>query len=199
MDRCKAEWCSNKPNASGKGYCRKHYDEYRKTGCVTKKHSIHDPNDIDIHDTYAEVVLRNIKGVEVARAIIDLDDVDNVKQMKWSLHSNGYVRCGNNGTTIYMHRHLMNPIDDKEIDHINLNKLDNRKSNLRICDHVENCWNRKSSKRGIKVRPNLNKQFCASITVKGKHIHLGYHSSYEEALSARLEAEKKHHKEFQNI
>ena len=135
----------------------------------------------------------------MARAIIDREDVKRVRQHKWSIKDNGYVRCVIKGKTVYLHRFLMGAKDGQEVDHINLNKLDNRKQNLRFCKHVQNCWNRVSENRGIgRVSGrNLRKKYYAKITVNGVTKHLGYFQSKEEALQARLRAEEMYHKEFQ--
>lgn len=198
---CRVEWCNNKPNPSGNGYCRTHYDQMRKYGKILDKRTTRNPNDIIKHEDYAEIILRNRKGEEVARAIIDLEDVELARKYKWSLHTNGYVRCRHDGRTKFLHRIVLGAKDDEEIDHINLNKLDNRKSNLRKCEHHQNCFNRRSINRGIRKIMNrkLSKPYCVTITVKGRSIHLGYFSTYEEALKARLEAEKKYHGAFRCV
>lgn len=195
---CKVEWCNNKPNRSGKGYCRTHYDQIRKHGEVLNKRTRSNPNDIIIHEGYAEMILRDMYGNETARAKLDTEDIETAKKYKWSLHSNGYVRCLHAGKTKYLHRIVMGAIDKEEIDHINLDKLDNRKDNLRKCEHHQNCFNRKSEYRGIvKVKNRrLTKPYCARIAVKGETIHLGYFKTYEEALDIRMKAEEKYHKEF---
>lgn len=194
---CKVAWCDNKPNKSGKGYCRTHYDQMRKYGRILDKRTRANRNDIIVHETFAEVLLRNKDGVEVARAIIDLGGINIVKQYKWSLKDNGYVRTVINRKTIYLHRLLMKAKDGDEIDHINLNKLDNRRQNLRFCTHAQNCWNRTSEKRGVqKLKRNLNKKYRANITVDGETIWLGYYLTEKEALEARVKAERKYQKEF---
>ena len=78
--------------------------------------------------------------------IIDEEDYNCIKQYSWHINK-GYVEAtvwiGNNKkTTIRLHRLIMNCPKDKEIDHTNRNKLDNRKSNLIICDRYKNCQNR---------------------------------------------------------
>lgn len=194
---CKVEWCSSKPHPSGKGYCRRHYDQMRVHGKILDSRTCRNPNDLLIHKSYAEIVIRNAKGHEVARGKIDIEDVDTVRKHKWSLHNNGYVRCLTNGKTTYLHRVLMKAQPGEEIDHINLDKLDNRKANLRKCEHAQNCWNRRSSKHGVRrANRNLAKPYYAMITVKGKAKFLGYFCSEDEALQARLRAEAEHHGEF---
>lgn len=199
MFLCKADWCDNKPNRSGKGYCRTHYDQIRKYGKILNKRTARNKNDIILRNDYAEMILRNKEGKEVARALIDIEDIDIVKQYKWSTQDQGYVRNFKHRQTKYLHRIVMNAKGDEEIDHINLNKLDNRKANLRKCKHYQNCFNRKSKYRGIRKITDrmLNKPYYATITAQGEHISLGYFYTKEEALQARIEAEKKYHKNFQ--
>lgn len=70
-------------------------------------------------------------------AIIDDEDYDKVSRIKW-FNVNGYARSGNG---VAMHRLIMSPPPNMEIDHKNHNRLDNRKSNLRICTRQENAKN----------------------------------------------------------
>jgi hypothetical protein len=197
MTTCKVEWCINVPNRSGKGYCRTHYDQIRHYGQILNKRTTRNPNEIINYGDYAEMLIYNQSGDEIARAIIDVADVELVSKYKWSMHNNGYVRNYMGGKTTYLHRLIISAKKGEEIDHINLNKLDNRKDNLRLCEHVQNCWNRRSDKRGVGiVKRNLNKKYYAKIGVRDSTIHLGYFYTEEEAMSARLLAEKKHFKEF---
>ena len=70
-------------------------------------------------------------------AIIDADDYNKVSSTKW-FDVNGYARSRDGKS---MHRLIMSPPEDKEIDHMNHNRLDNRKKNLRICTRQENARN----------------------------------------------------------
>jgi len=99
------------------------------------------PNDIIVYSDYAELYLRNNKQLLVGIVKIDIDDVDNLKDYKWHITRRGYCEgrvCSNN---IKMHRFLLNAQKGQIIDHINRDKLDNRKHNLRFVTPKENSLN----------------------------------------------------------
>lgn len=94
-----------------------------------------------------------------------------------SIH-NGYVNGVRKYKTILLHRYIMNAPAGVTVDHINGNKLDNRKMNLRLCSQSENNMNRgvfSNNKSGIKgVSWNKSKKkWVAQIQVNGKRIYLG--------------------------
>ena len=74
-------------------------------------------------------------------ALVDAADYEWLKQWTWRLQ-NGYAVRYENGRTIYMHREIMKPPEGMLVDHINHNKLDNCRSNLRVCTRQENMCNR---------------------------------------------------------
>ena len=88
-----------------------------------------------------------------------------------------------------------------EIDHINRNPFDNRKSNLRVVTHQENMMNlslmpsNKSGVSGVRYKKQENK-WCSTLTYNGNRIFLGYFIDKEEAIKARLIAEKKYYGDF---
>ena len=189
IEMCFVPWCNNKPSRSGHGYCRRHYDEIRKYGHITDKRLVTDKNDFVVCSGYAEIILRNKDMVEVARAIVDVEDLEYLLSYKWSLKDNGYARTTVNGKTVHMHQMVLRQngsIQDMEIDHINRIKLDNRKSNLRYVPHYLNMHNR-NYKSGcvfkITNRP-LTKPFYASICINNKPKNLGYFHTEKEAVDA---------------
>lgn len=88
------------------------------------------------------------------RATVDITDYEELSKHKWfakkttaksypygSYYAAKSKRVDGKMKTIYMHREITNCPDDKEVDHINSDTLDNRKVNLRICTRVENMAN----------------------------------------------------------
>ena len=87
---------------------------------------------------------------------------------------------------------------NQEIDHIDGNSLNNRIENLRATTHKQNQENRKgankNSKSGVKgVSWNkARKKWRAEIKYNGKSKHLGRYVNKEDAIAARIAAEKKY-------
>ena len=137
----------------------------------------------------------------------DLEDYDKIKDYCWHVNQYcGYLEGQSYGITYKFHREIMGlSKEDKSVfvDHINHNKLDNRKENLRLCSNSENCKNRniaknnKSGVTGVTWSKQMNK-WKANIGVDNKLIHLGFFSDKEKAIEARKEAELLYYKEFRN-
>lgn len=81
--------------------------------------------------------------------LVDASDQEFVRSHKWHLGKNGYVARntpmvnGVRGPKVYLHRELLGltPGDGIDVDHINHAGLDNRRSNLRACTHLQNMQN----------------------------------------------------------
>ena len=132
-------------------------------------------------------------GVDI---LVDSEDFPFLNQWKWKINNSGYVyrtirakEDGKKWKTILMHRLICCPKENEEVDHINRCKTDNRKQNLRILAHWGNLHNRK---KGSGVRkPKGRNKWHAIIYVNRKRIHLGFFDTKEEAMNARLNAERK--------
>ncbi len=84
--------------------------------------------------------------------LIDNDDYPRVIPFgKWHESDTGYaIKRGSvrgKSSTIRLHRVIMDPPKGVEVDHINGNRLDNRKDNLRVVSHAINTWNTVQNKQ----------------------------------------------------
>ena len=205
MKKCKV--CGRECNKLTNGMCNKHYRQFKKYGEAIDNNprTIKDPNEIIEYEDYAEIILYNLNCEEVARALIDLEDIDKIKDYKWRVNDQGYALTDIKGSTkkIRLHRLIMNCPEDKVVDHINHNTLDNRKSNLRICTLQQNNKNQKkktNNKSGVigVSWDNSRGKWCAQIMHNHKHIHLGRFDTIEEAIEARKQAEITYYGEYRN-
>lgn len=123
-------------------------------------------NEIKIFNDFAKIIV-NSKKFGIKEVLIDLDDIEKVKKYTWCLtHSrdmNLYAMTKTSeNKTIKLHRYLMNFPNNKDIDHINHNTLDNRKFNLKVCSRAENNQNlgiRTNTKLGLKYITKRNKAY----------------------------------------
>lgn len=180
MDKCCVEWCKGKPNRSGNGYCRKHYDQMRKYGYILDIRTRCDMNRINYFDDYAEIIITDRNDNYVCTAIIDKEDAERVSNNRWTFNGK-YVRMFNGTSPIYLHRFILNYEGDLDIDHINGNRLDNRKQNLRIVSRAENIWNQeKKCYRKITGR-TLKKPYLVRIVRKNQVVFQKYVKTEKEA------------------
>lgn len=129
---------------------------------------------------------------------IDKDDYEKVKKFKWSINSQGYAQ--NNDNREKLHVYLMGRKSGLVIDHINRDKLDNRKSNLRHVPLSVNSFNRVLSNNtsgcaGVMLVKGKNK-WRVGIGVDNKHIFLGYFYNKQDAITARKKAEIKYYNKY---
>lgn len=134
---------------------------------------------------------------------VDREDYDKISNRRWSFNAQGYVVSRTLGYHELLSRVIMNCPDDKFVDHQGgeLTRWDNRKTNLRIATVEENC-------RNIKIKSNntsgvtgvtYHKRsglWIARITYHKKRIHLGTFKFFEDAVTARKEAEEKYFGEW---
>lgn len=129
-------------------------------------------------------------------AIIDAEDYEQISKYKWWLSPQGYAVRKSKGKTYMMHRILTQAKGDEYVDHANRQKLDNRKTNLRLCDQSYNMANMKipfnntSGYKGVAYNKN-EKKYKAYICRKGMRYYLGTYIDAEDAAKAyNLKAEE---------
>ena len=146
--------------------------------------------------------------------LIDDEDYEYISQWKWRAYKGGHSfyamrnSCRIKGqirTTVYMHRSIIKLIagDRKQVDHINRNGLDNRRSNLRICSNSENSRNARTRKGTSKFKGvywnQVAKRWVARIVVDYKILCLGSYVKEIEAAYAYDAAAVEHFGEFANL
>lgn len=151
---------------------------------------------------------RKIELTQGYYAIIDKDDYKRVSKLSWwydkfaGARATTYENGAKNPNRMSLSRFIMNAKKGEIVDHINHNKLDNRKSNLRICNQSDNCGNRIKNRFATLskykgVRPDrLNRKWRASITKNGIRKNLGVYKTEKEAAIAYNNAARMFFGEF---
>jgi len=142
------------------------------------------PKDPDLADG-------TVKRIPVAGglyAYVDAADFESLSRHAWGLDS-GYAARMEKGKRIYMHREIMQPPDDMVVDHMDHNRLNNCRSNLRVCTDDENRRNRgkrvggASRFKGV-YRSWRGRTWYARFGFKGEYFHLGTFNEEIEAARA---------------
>lgn len=122
--------------------------------------------------------------------IVDKDMEYLLEDHSWYNH-NGYAMASIDGKAVLMHHVIIGrPPAGLETDHINRNRLDNRRCNLRHVTRRENLLNRKFTNRSgylgvyFDKHSKRSKPYKAMLRRHGKDIHLGYYSTAVEASRA---------------
>lgn len=140
------------------------------------------------------MILKDTAGKEFQ---ISECDLDFVLSKTWRIDDLGYVR-GSHPERKRLHQYLMgNAPEGFEIDHINRDRADCRRENLRIVSLSEQLFNRGVRKDNTSGMPGVfqtrSGKWQSRIHAQGQCITLGTFKSFEKACAARLAAEQKYH------
>lgn len=133
--------------------------------------------------------------------IVDDEDFEVLSKYSWHLTRAGYAR---NGSGIGMHKIILNPAKGLVSDHINGDRLDNRRANLRICTPKQNRQNKgmyknnKSGYRGVCWDKYAN-LWRVDFSLNGKHITVGYFKNPEDGHKAYKKRSIKEYGEFRRL
>lgn len=138
--------------------------------------------------------MSELKLFEGLTLLFDEEDMD-LSQKMLSKIGNGYLRYWENKKGIYLHRAILSRKLNRKLlsgeccDHINGNRLDNRRVNLRVATFQQNNINRTKTQNcssqyvGI-CWCNQRNKWRAYIKFNRKGIHIGYFDDeYEAALT----------------
>jgi hypothetical protein len=151
-------------------------------------------------EAYCEIPLRAKDGSVRAIALVDQPDYIDLSRHCWCCTSEGYAARYHKGIYVRMHRVIMglSPGDGVQVDHINGNRLDNRRANLRVCTHAINNRNQKrtgyagnaSGVRGVTRAPSG--AWRARVRIDGQLHHIGCFPTIELAGAAAEEFRTAH-------
>lgn len=146
--------------------------------------------------------------------LVDDEDYEELSKYKWHITYYGYAArqvphptITGRQTHFFMHRHLLGLTygDPRQGDHRDMDKLNNQRANLRICNRAQNCSNRKkhprnsSGYKGVRRIDRKRNPWMAFISSGRKRIHIGVFKTAEEAYEAYCKAAKELHGEFANL
>ena len=130
---------------------------------------------------------------------IDSEDYEKVKEYCWHPDHYGHWVAYNptNRKFLRLNVLIMNFPTNMDVDHIDGKKYDNRKTNLRVCSHQQNSFNRKvptnNTSGFIGVSWDKSKKSWTSSLKENDEIRLlKRYKNKEDAIKARLEAELKY-------
>ncbi len=200
-DYCK-KWFPKKPSA-----VRRSKNDF----CSHKCHDLFQQkkNVFVIKEDYAELHITTKREEKPIVILIDKEDVEKINFTKWSLKydktvDNYYVYAWErnnykNRKRIILHRFLVNCPNNLQVDHVNRDTKDNRKSNLKIVSQQENANNKGVYKnnrlghRNIRKLGGRSKQYILEIKRNKKIVFKKYSRDLQELIQLRdkfLEAEK---------
>lgn len=155
--------------------------------------------------------MKYIKTTNGGRVIVNDEDFDFLNHWKWRIGPFGYAirtqhllrgkKNTNKTKTILIHRVIMNAPFGIDVDHINHNRLDCRKINMRLCTRGENGLSKVAHKnkiipyKGVYFEPRLGK-YRVLIGVNYKSKHIGLFVDIKDAARAYNEAAKKYFGKF---
>lgn len=141
-------------------------------------------NIITIKDDFALISINNPSNNRIVKAIIDIEDIDKIKEYNWCVNNKGYAVARINNNMVLLHKLIMNYINTGifDIDHRNNIRLDNRKVNLRKVTRSINCHNRANYKysKGVYYEKSINK-WRVRLVVDGVRMSIGCYGTFNAA------------------
>ncbi len=142
--------------------------------------------------------------------LVDDEDLVRVQGFAWKLlrrprARTAYVvaKVGGRKSLVQMHRVIADAPPGLDVDHRSGDGLDNRRANLRVCEHARNCQNgrlRRSNRSGFKGvyfdPSHRGKQYRAEVMAFGKKHRLGWFETAAQAHAAYVAKATELHGEY---
>jgi hypothetical protein len=131
---------------------------------------------------------RQIPLTKGLTALVDDDDYARVTARSWHATNAGYAATKIRQRTVFLSRFVMDEPAGLIVDHVNGDRLDNRKANLRICDAAENTRNRKRPANNTSGFKGVSRhwrggRWNVQIQVDGKFLRIG---TYADPVAAAV-------------
>lgn len=167
-------------------------------GCLQKERAGEANRRVTPFEVVGDVAIgRTAQGIEFC---IDAEDLDKVSDKSWHVNVQGYLQTNiyKDGSSPLLHKIILGDYGKGFcVDHIDRNKLNNRRSNLRICRQKDNAKNQSIRSDNTTGYPGVykdkrNGKWFSEITADGEKHYLGRFEKLDDAVAARLEAEEKY-------
>lgn len=133
------------------------------------------------------LIIYNKDNIEIIRTLIDKEDIKKLLLYKWEyLPKSKSVYNRANGKFLSLHRYILNYTGDLVVDHINGNRLDNRKSNLRIVTTITNVRNDVKFRNKIYNPVKKKDKYQVRLRISNKYKNLGSFTNKETAIKVAV-------------
>ena len=132
--------------------------------------------------------MKKIQLTKFRYALVDDDDYERLNKHWWHVNSGGYAVRNTKQGVVHMHREVCGtPPPGSVVDHIDGDRLDNRKENLRIATYQENAVNKHNRVKAVSGHRNVHwdssrKLFKVIFYRHGVKRYYGSGRTVEEAL-----------------
>jgi hypothetical protein len=136
------------------------------------------------------------RGV-IGHALVDDADAEIVGARRWNVLPTGYAVSRDSAGSVYMHRLVigLGAGDSRQVDHINRDKLDNRRENLRVCTAAQNHQNKPSYRNSTSPFRGVSRdrsKWRATVVLAGVQHFLGYFTDELDAARAAAQFRAQH-------